>query len=259
MAWLDTREPLELHISRRFRFQHEGNLRYCVVEVDLTTPVSARDSDGIRKEFLKREGYITQQIRGWRSDLRSIDIQMHDRPIPYSPWSSPLPNPGTPDPRLHHKPFIIQHHEIGPPPHLQLAPVPVPHHPRNILRHAPHRPRQLAPTPPPQIPHTLIQPNTTPDQRFRALDDHFVPSLALPVCDLRVAWVHAVRQTGELDAVCYEDASRGVGAEGRCQNGGVQVDAVGDERVVRRLRGGDAARETGVAVVERGHGIEDVR
>lgn len=74
---------------------------------------------------------------------------------------------------------------------------------------------------------------------------------------------------GELDAVGDEDGAGGIGAVEEGDGGGVQVVAVGDEGVVGGLgleaavlRGrweGDQAGETGLAGVQRCHGVEGVR
>ena len=74
-----------------------------------------------------------------------------------------------------------------------------------------------------------------------------------------MAGIHAVRQAGQLDRVRDEDTSRRICAERGRQGRGVQVDAVGDDAVIGGLWRRDAAGETGVAVVEGIHGVEDVR
>lgn len=71
--------------------------------------------------------------------------------------------------------------------------------------------------------------------------------------------VDAVGEAGELESIGDEDAAGWVGAEGKGKEGGVHVDGVWDEAVVGGFGGGDQAGETGVTVVEWGHGIEDVR
>lgn len=79
-----------------------------------------------------------------------------------------------------------------------------------------------------------------------------------------MAGVDAVGEAGELDAVGDEDAFGRVGAEEHCCDGGVEMVAVGDDAEVGALYaciyqgGGDEAGETGVAVVQRRHGVEGV-
>lgn len=73
---------------------------------------------------------------------------------------------------------------------------------------------------------------------------------------------------GELDAVGDEDGAGGVGAVEEGDGGGVEVVAVGDEGVVGGLGAavlrerrweGNQAGETGLARVQRYHGVEGVR
>lgn len=123
------------------------------------------------------------------------------------------------NPSLLYHSLLTHNHKVASPPYIQLASITQLHRYSHILSdtHYSFLHRNSSPTH--QISHTLIKTNASPYQGLCAFDGDFVAFFHLILGNLSVTRIiDAVRETGELDAICNEDAVRGEGAVGKCYN-----------------------------------------